>query len=114
MHPTTNPRAADRRDNLLRQGPTHKHPRNPRPACAFFLAGAEKRTWFLFETSRTADHIERKATVDRGILYFIVGIVAVMVVALGLSLQHERDKMTGISIDISKEHGITIAQKHGG
>jgi hypothetical protein len=51
---------------------------------------------------------------DRGILYFIVGTLAVMVVALGLSLQHERDKMTGISIDISKEHGITIAQKHGG
>ena len=51
---------------------------------------------------------------DRGILYFIVGTLAVMVVALGLSLQHERDKMTGISIDISKEHGITIEQKHGG
>jgi hypothetical protein len=48
---------------------------------------------------------------DSRLLYFIIGTLAVLVVVLGISLQHERGKTTGISIDVSKEHGLTIEHK---
>lgn len=48
---------------------------------------------------------------DRRLLYVVLGALAVLVVGLGVQLQHERDKTTGLSIDITKEHGLTIEQK---
>jgi len=47
---------------------------------------------------------------DRNILYAIVGVLAVAVVVLGVALQHEREKSTGISIEATK-NGISIQHK---
>ena len=45
------------------------------------------------------------------LIYLVVGVLAVLVVVLGIQLQHERDKTSGISIGVSKEHGLTIEHK---
>lgn len=50
---------------------------------------------------------------NRNVLYLLIGALAVIVVVLGVQLQRERDKTTGVSIDISKEHGLTIEHKKG-
>jgi hypothetical protein len=44
---------------------------------------------------------------DRNILYAIIGVLAVVVVVLGIAFQHEREKSTGISIEATK-NGISI------
>ena len=47
---------------------------------------------------------------DRNIIYAIVGVLAVAVVVLGVALQHEREKSSGISIQATK-NGISIEHK---
>ncbi len=48
---------------------------------------------------------------DRNIIYAIVGVLAVAVVVLGVALQHEREKSSGISIQATK-NGISIEHKN--
>ncbi len=49
---------------------------------------------------------------DQRILFAVMGALAIIVIVLGLQLQHERDKTTGINIDIGK-NGLTIQKKNG-
>jgi len=48
---------------------------------------------------------------NRNLLYAIVGVLAVAVVVLGIALQHEREKSTGISIQATK-NGLSIEHKN--
>jgi hypothetical protein len=48
--------------------------------------------------------------VSRNLLYAVVAVLAVVVVVLGVALEHERDKTSGITIEL-KNNGVTLEHK---
>jgi hypothetical protein len=44
---------------------------------------------------------------SRNLLYAIVGVLVIVVVVLGVALQHEREKSSGITIEL-KDNGIAL------
>lgn len=46
------------------------------------------------------------------VLYALIGVLVIAVVVLGVSLQHEREKTSGVSIELNK-NGISVEQKKG-
>jgi hypothetical protein len=49
-------------------------------------------------------------TMNRNILYIVIGVLAVATVVFGYQLYQERQKTTGIEINVGKS-GISIEQK---
>jgi hypothetical protein len=49
-------------------------------------------------------------TMNRNILYVIIGVLAIVTVVIGYQLYQERQKTTGIEINIG-ERGISIEKK---
>ena len=49
-------------------------------------------------------------TMNRNILYIVIGVLAVATVVFGYQLYQERQKTTGIEINVDKS-GISIEQK---
>ena len=49
-------------------------------------------------------------TINRNILYIVIGVLAVATVVFGYQLYQERQKTTGIEINVGKS-GISIEQK---
>ncbi len=49
-------------------------------------------------------------TLNRNILYIVIGVLAVATVVFGYQLYQERQKTTGIEINVGKS-GISIEQK---
>ena len=48
---------------------------------------------------------------DNRLLCIVTGMLAVVVVVVGVSFQQERDRATGLTIDISKKHGLTLQER---
>jgi hypothetical protein len=46
------------------------------------------------------------------VLYALIGVLVIVVVVLGVQLQHERQKTSGVSIELNK-NGLSIEQKKG-
>jgi uncharacterized membrane protein YuzA (DUF378 family) len=49
-------------------------------------------------------------SMNRNILYLVIGVLAIVTVAIGYQLYQERQKTTGIEIDVGK-NGISIEKK---
>ena len=49
---------------------------------------------------------------DIRVLYVLIGVLVIAVVVLGVSLQHERQKTSGVSIELNK-NGLSIEHKNG-
>jgi hypothetical protein len=47
---------------------------------------------------------------SRNLLYAIVGALVVVVVVLGVALQHEREQSSGVTIEL-KNNGVTLERK---
>jgi hypothetical protein len=48
-----------------------------------------------------------KTQMSRNLLYAVVGVLAVVVVVLGVALQHEREKAPGVTIEL-KNNGVAL------
>jgi hypothetical protein len=46
------------------------------------------------------------------VLYALIGVLVIVVIVLGVQLQHERQKTSGVSIELNK-NGLSIEQKKG-
>lgn len=46
------------------------------------------------------------------VLYALIGVLVIVVIVLGVQLQHEREKTSGVSIELNK-NGLSIEQKKG-
>jgi len=51
-----------------------------------------------------------ESTMSRNLLYAVVAVLAVVVVVLGVALQHEREKTPGITIEL-KNDGVALERK---
>jgi hypothetical protein len=49
-------------------------------------------------------------TMNRNVLYLVIGVLAVVTVVIGYQLYQERQKTTGIEINVGKS-GISIEKK---
>jgi len=47
---------------------------------------------------------------SRNLLYAVVAVLAIVVVVLGVALQHEREKTSGITIEL-KNNSVTLEHK---
>jgi predicted negative regulator of RcsB-dependent stress response len=47
---------------------------------------------------------------NRNVLYLVIGVLAIVTVVIGYQLYQERQKTTGIEIDVGK-NGISIEKK---
>ena len=49
---------------------------------------------------------------NMSMVYALIGVLVIMVVVLGVQLQHERQKTSGVSIELNK-NGLSIEHKKG-
>jgi len=48
-----------------------------------------------------------ESAMSRNLLYAVVGVLAIIVVVIGVALQHEREKPPGVTIEL-KNNGVAL------
>ena len=61
---------------------------------------------------RMATPVREDRRMNVRVLYALIGVLVIVVVVLGVQLQHERQKTSGVSIELNK-NGLSIEQKKG-